>query len=318
MNQKTNKDQPHYIGVDVCKDKLDVFCRRWSRPRVFANNLAGIRSLLKELSKTNQNIHVVCEATGGYEKQLLSLAFESDVAISRVNPRQVRDFARAKGQLAKTDEIDARILCEYGEVFAPAPTKALSPTQNELSAVIRRRHHLVSQLVGEKTALQKATDKFVRKDLKAAIAFLQRHIASCDQQIKALISSDEVMSQKQRRMAQIKGVGPGVCSLILGELPELGSISDKQAAALVGLAPMNRDSGKWRGTRTIHGGRALVRRGLYMPALCAAKHNTILSEIYQRLRAANKPHHVALTAVMRKMICLLNRILGDPQFVPSS
>lgn len=312
-----NHHPTYYIGIDVSKDKLDAHCSGWSRSKTFANNPAGLRKLAAAVD-TAENIHLVCEATGGYEQKLIDYAHDHNLVISRVNARQVRDFARAKGRLAKTDQLDASVIREYAQTFTPAPTAPASPVQKHLCALSRRRENLVRRRAQEKVALEKSTDSFVRKDIRAAINFLTRRIVRMDAEMKELIASDEQMSQKQQRMEQVRGVGFGASSLILAEVPELGTISDNQAAALIGLAPMNRDSGKWRGTRTIQGGRAQVRRGLYMPALSATTHNPILKEFYQRLRERGKPHHVALTAVMRKLIALLNRILANPDFQPQS
>ena len=304
----------YYVGIDVCKEKLDVHCQEWGKSRVFPNNLKGIRALLTTLRKLGKTLHLVCEASGGYEKALLQAAFGQEIRISAVNPRQVRDFARAKGQLAKTDAIDAQILTEYGEVFHPASRKAPSALLSKLSAAERRKNSLKRQKTREMNALEKATDSDVKADLKSAIAQLQRRIERFEKKILEHIGSDAEMSEKKRRMEEVKGIDPGTSSLLLAELPELGTITDKQASNLVGVAPLNRDSGKWRGKMSIHGGRGHVRRGLYMPALCAVNHNPILKKYYDRLIARNKAHHVALTAVMRKMVCLLNRLLADPDF----
>ncbi len=307
----------YYLGVDICKAKLDVFSRHWKQSRCFPNTPKGLRALWAAIRSIPGPVHIVCEPTGGYEKALLAEAFHRETPISAVNPRQVRDFARAKGQLAKTDVIDAGIITEYGEVFAPRALLVPSALQEKLSAAFRRRDSLKGALVREKNALEKVTDTFVKADLKVTINHLDRRILRCDKHIAELIVTDPSLTEKKRKMEQITGVGPGASMAILAEVPELGTITDKQASCLVGVAPLNRDSGKWRGQRSIHGGRALVRRSLYMPALCAANHNPILRDFYRGLIARNKPHHVALIAVMRKMICLLNRVLADPDFKPS-
>lgn len=307
----------YYLGIDICKAKLDVHAPHWKASRCFPNNPNGFHDLWAAIREIPGQPHIVCEPTGGYEQALLAEAFRRETSISAVNPRQVRDFARAKGQLAKTDSIDAAILTEYGEVFSPRPLQAPSALQRRLSAAFRRRESYKDKLIGEKNALEKITDAFVKKDIKAFIVQLTKRIERCDKHIAGLIASDPVLSEKKRKMEQIAGIGPGTSMAVLAEAPELGTISDKQASCLVGVAPLNRDSGNWRGSRSIHGGRSRVRRALYMPALCAAHHNPILKEFYQRLIAKNKPHHVALTAVIRKLVCLINRILADPDFKPS-
>ena len=199
-------------------------------------------------------------------------------------------------------------------MFKPVAKQKPSEVQTKLSAAVRRKDSLVRQLTREKNTKEKATDRFVKADLNAGIRNLEGRIARFEKQIQELISSDPAMSEKKRKLEEVKGIGPAASALLLAELPELGSISDKKASCLVGVAPLNRDSGNWRGQRTIHGGRGLVRRGLYMPALSAITHNPILSAFYRGLVARNKAHHVAITAVMRKLICLLNRVLADPEF----
>lgn len=247
----------------------------------------------------------------------LTNPFTRDIPISRINPRQVRDFARAKGLLAKTDAIDAGTISQFAEVFQCAPTAPLSETQKALRAAVRRRASVMGQLTREKTMLEKVTDRYVRKDLQSFIRILTKRLAKFDKYTSQIIETEAELSQKCRLMEQVKGVSKGTVSVVLAELPELGTLEDKQPAALVGLAPMNRDSGLRRGRRTTQGGRGQVRRALYMPALCAVRFNPVLKEFYDRLREKGKCHHVALTAVMRKLICLLNRILADPNFTPS-
>lgn len=310
-------DTKHYVGIDVSKDHLDVWTPSWAQPKRYDNRPARRRALFKDLCALDGSCHLICEATGGYEACLLDEASQREVPISRVNPRQIRDFARAKGLLAKTDQIDARTITHYGEVFSPAPTMPPSAVLKRLSAACRRRENLMRQLNQERIALQKTTDSFVRKDIRKLIGVLENRIGKFDKEISELIDGQDDLKEKRERLEEVKGVGPGVSSVLLAEMPELGQIGDKQAAALVGLAPMNRDSGKHRGKRSIQAGRGQIRRALYMPAMCAVRFNPILKAIYERLRAKGKAHHVAITAVMRKLICLLNRILADPNFTPA-
>jgi len=312
MSQNTNT---YYVGVDVAKRKLDVNLRDTNF--VVENSLREIKVFLRKLRSESTSIHVVCESTGGYERLLLDTCFMLGISVSAVNPRQVRDFARAKGKLAKTDSIDAAILTQYGECFEPPANEPPSRGQRELSTAVRRRAHIVKLLAGEKNAWEKAFDRFVKADIKAMIASLKRRLASCEKHIEKLIASDSDLKFKQSRIMLPKGLGKVAASVILAEMPELGKITDKQAACLAGLAPMNRDSGKWRGTRTIQGGREIVRKTLYMPALTAVRHNAVLKQFYEQLMERGKPFRVAITAVMRKLICLVNRILTNPQFIPS-
>ena len=305
-----------YAGVDVCKSKLDVNSGE-STLSVF-NQSAEIIAMLQDLLDENPCIQIICEPTGGYERLLVSGCHKLGIPISVVNAKKIRDFAGAKGQLAKTDEIDAETIREYGETFKPLADRVPSEVQRQLSAAVRRKDKLTRILAAEKTTLEKTTDVFVRNDLEVSIRHLKRRLSELEKQIQKLIKSDSGFQKKKNQMEQIKGVGPGVSSVLIAEMPELGTISDKKASRLVGVAPLNRDSGKWRGTRTIHGGRSLVRRSLYMPALSAAMHNPTLKEFYRRLRAQNKPHHVALTAVIRKLVCLINKTLSDPTFTPAN
>ena len=313
---KTSK-QRYYLGVDVSKCKLDVYDPLAGQFQTFPNTEKGVKALFAGILGDHGEAHVICEPTGGYERKLVAEAHRKGVALSAINPRQVRDFARAKGQLAKTDAIDAKVLSDYGRAFDPPGQQAPRACQERLSAIVRRKDRLVGQMASEKNALEKATDRFVKADIKAGITYLKRRVARCDQEIAKLIESDAELAAKRDKLIQVKGVGPGVAAVLLAEVPELGEISAKQASSLVGVAPLNRDSGKWRGKRSIHGGRFLVRRSLYMPALSACSHNPILRDFYRSLVDRNKPHHVAIVAVMRKMICLMNRILADPDFQPA-
>jgi len=307
----------YHAGADVSKEKLDVFHPAWAAPRVFANTAAGIRKLLKAVTGEEGIVHLVAEATGGYERELAAGCAAAGVSLSVVNPRQARDFARAKGLLAKTDAIDARVLAEFGRLMEPAPVKPPTPLQEELRAAVRRRGALVAHRTREKNQLGKTADPFVAKDIRSMIALLDRRIERCEKHIAALVASDAQMKERQRRMEEVKGVSAVLSSTLLAELPELGAIGDRQVASLAGLAPFARDSGNWRGKRMINGGRGRVRRGLYMPTLSAVKHNAVLGAFYRRLVEKGKPHQVALTAAMRKLLCLLNRMLADAAFKPS-
>lgn len=309
-----SESKKQYVGIDVSKAKLDIF--DGAQSQTIANEMSDIRDWLAPFKHSANEIHLVCEPSGGYEKKLVKAALKAGIIISVVNAKQVRDFAGAQGKLAKTDKIDAQILADYGQVFDPRPDVELSATQQSLSAVTRRRDRLVRQLAAEKVALPKADIAFVMADIKRSIGVFSRAVERCDKEIERLIDSEKSLKEKQKRMEQIKGIGKCASSILIAEMPELGSLTDKEAASLIGVAPFNRDSGRWRGKRTIRGGRGLIRRSLYMPALCAVRHNPILREFYQRLIAKNKPHKVAIVAVIRKMICLLNRILADPNYVP--
>ena len=313
---KTTKTDQYYIGIDICKAKLDVHCHAWRSIKTFNNDSKGIKSLISALNKTKDvdSFHIVCEATGGYEKLLAKTAFDLDLRISVVNPRQVRDLAKASGQLAKTDSIDAKVITFFGETFHPKPSTPPSQEQITLEALVKRRVFLVNQRAKELTILQQTTEPIIKKDIKAGIKNLTIRIERFEVLIAKVIKENEDMKAKSKRLQEASGVGPVLSSTLIAILPELGTITNKQASALVGLAPFNKDSGTMKGKRAIRGGRSLVRKALYMPTLSAINSNPIFSEIYNRLTDKGKPHHVAMVAVMRKLICLVNRMLSNPDF----
>ena len=307
-------EHKHYVGVDICKAELEVASTDHGLQECFENNRGGCRKLFELLAGLDGPVHLVCEPTGGYEKGLMAAAFEEGVAISLVNAQRVRSFAQALGLLAKTDKIDASVIAEFGRTVRPAPAPRPCKKREAISAIVRHRESLTRQLARQKTVLQKASDSFVKRELRSSMAFLRRHLEKCDRELKSLIDSDQQLREKRERIEQLQGIGPVSSALLLAELPELGELSNAQIAAMVGVAPMNNDSGPRRGRRSIRGGRSRVRRGLFMPTLCAVRFNPILREFYQRLRARHKPAHVALTATMRKLVCVLNRLVSDPEF----
>ena len=263
----------------------------------------------KILARSSSPIHVVCEATGPYHQGLVAALHAAHVVVSVVNPRLPRDFARSRGQLAKTDKIDALLLADYGRTMTPAPTPRPDPRLVLLDDLVTRRAQLVEDRAREKNRLQQTT-------CARAVASLKRHLRQLDAEIEAfLLHIDEVVSAtpalraKVQCLVGVQGVGTLTASALLAALPELGTLSKNEVAALAGLAPFNRDSGAFRGTRSIRGGRGQVRRALYMAALSASRCNPILKTVYQRLRSAGKAHKVALTAVMRKLLVYLNSIL---------
>lgn len=305
-----------HVGIDVSKARLDVHCPAWDHPAAsFANTPAGLGKLMDALPAGR--VHLLCEATGGYEKALLAAAWKRGIDITSLNPARVRDYARATGIQAKTDGLDASVIARFGEATDPAPMRPPSATQEALTATVRRRDTLAGERARHKNALEKETDAYLLRDIRTTVTFLARRIAQLDARISKLIASDPDLAGKRERMERVKGIGPVASAVVLAEGRELGSLSDKEAASLAGLAPFNRDSGQKRGVRSIRGGRSRLRRGLYMPALSASRHNPILKALYERLTTKGKAHHVAIAAVMRKLVCLLNRILADPCFEPA-
>lgn len=302
---------PLYIGVDVAKLSLAIHFpdQVWSTANT-AKGLAVLITRLKQLGATQ----VICEATGGYERSLVLALHDAGLPVSMINPRQVRDFARACGRLAKTDAIDASLLSRYGAAIRPAPDPAPATGSTELAELVRARQEVVALITDEINRREHTHLPSLLKLSRARHKQLEKQLATLDALIAAHIASDPLLSAKTQRLQQVSGVGRVSAFTLLALLPELGSLRDAQASALAGVAPLNRDSGQFRGQRHIHGGRAAVRRVLYMAALTATAHNPILKDFYQRLRQNGKHAKVALTAVMRKLVILLNRMLKNPNF----
>jgi transposase len=317
MKPQMKSLETYYIGIDISKDKLDVFTRHDGQVRTIANQSKSIAKLITELVEQSGKIHLACEATGGYEKPLLKAAFKADCAISLMNARCVRSFADAMSKHAKTDAIDAEMITRFAEVKEPSPMVAPSATQEALQALSRRRTILVTRLTQEKNALQQADNTIVKRDIKSTIQGLKLRIAKIEKELDKIVTGDAELKAKRARMESVKGIGRVSSNAILSEMPELGSLTDKQASALVGVAPFDKDSGKHKGKRMTKGGRGRLRRALYMGAQSASRFNHVLSEFYERLKGKGKSHRVAVIAVMRKLVCLLNRMLSDADFKPS-
>jgi transposase len=257
---------------------------------------------------------VVCEATGGYEQAVVRVLQSAGIPVSIVEAGRVRHFARAQGQRAKSDPIDAAVLSAYGRACHPAPAPSASPQQQQLAQLVQRRRQLVQLLIQERNHAEHYADAFRRKQFRQLANLLEKQITQCEETIAALIAKDAALAQKASRLQAIAGVGPVSAATVLAEMPELGRLNNQTAAALAGVAPYNRDSGSQKGLRHIAGGRRTVRSALFMAALSAVRHDRILKAFYQRLRAAGKKPLVALTACMRKLIILMNRLLKNDLF----
>jgi len=305
------QDGLSFLGVDVAKPTLAIQFpdQSWST----ANTASGHAAFIARCVALGP-VHVICEATGGYERALVLALHQAGIAVSAINPRQVRDFARACGQLAKTDAMDASILREYGEKLRPSPDPAPAKGAAEFAELVRARQDVVGLITDEINRREHARLSALVKLSHARQKQLEKQLADLDRLIDTHIATHAELTAKAERLQQVAGVGRVSALTVLALLPELGRIGDAQASALVGVAPLNRDSGQFRGQRHIHGGRAAVRRVLYMAALAATRHNTILKTFYARLREKGKPAKVALTAVMRKLVVLMNRLLKNPQF----
>jgi transposase len=301
-----------YTGLDIAKLNLQLHLA--DRCHDLPNTAAGHRLLCQRLS-AQPGVHVICEATGGYERDVVAALQAAQIPVSVLNPGWVRNFARAQGQSAKTDRIDAALLTAYGQKFTPKPTLPRTAQEQQLTELVRRRVQLVEVLVAQRQQAEDLRVPAVRRQAQSLIRRLERDLEQLENQLKELPPQAPALQARVQKLAAIKSVGTLTALSVLAELPELGTLNRQQAAALAGLAPHPRDSGQWRGQRHISGGRAPVRRALYMAALVAARCNPILKAFYQRLKAAGKPSKVALTAVMRKLIVLMNQILKNPNFV---
>jgi transposase len=296
-----------YVGVDLAKAYLDVV---WAeRSRRFSNSKSGLDALMQWIKQSALPVQFICEASGGYERALLEAAEQNRMKISLVQANRVRQYARAAGILAKTDKVDAGVLCAFGNAMQPEPTSPLSAQQKQLRELEAQRRHLSRIAVAEQHRLAQLNDPQLQRLTRQLLSTLKKQMAAIDVRTAALIGQDQTLREKAQKLTAIAGVGSRTAVLLLAQMPELGTLNRGQAAALAGLAPFNRDSGTLRGKRTIFGGRRALRCGLYMAALVAARRNLILRDFYQHLRTKGKPHKVALTAVMRKLLLVLNQTL---------
>jgi len=316
---KTNSDNINiiYAGVDVAKLTLELNLGEVNYS--LANETKDHRRIMKLLAEAEKaqpgsKVHVIVEATGGYEAKLVRALQEAGRLVSVIQPSRVRHFAYAKNQRAKTDRIDAPILSQFGQAIRPTPTEAPSLAQSRLSELVDRRAQLVQSHSAELNRAGHYIDRFLCRQSRQLLALIDRQIKACDKAIAAQIAADEGMKTRAKRVQEVPGVGPVVAAVLQAAMPELGTLSDTEAAALAGLAPYNYDSGPRQGSRRIWGGRAQVRCALYMAAMSGVRHDPILKNFYLRLRAAGKKPMLALTAAMRKQIVLLNRLLKNPDF----
>jgi transposase len=307
-----------FIGIDVSKDQLDVAILPTSESLEVANDEAGISALLQQL-KGCQAPLVVLEATGGYETAVAAALSVHGIPVAIVNPRQVRDFARATGQLAKTDAIDAAILALFAERVRPEPKPLPDELTQDLQALLTRRRQLIDMLTAERNRLARSA-RAVRKSIEKHVRWLERQLQDSDTEIAAFISKSPLWRAKENLLRSVPGIGPVASRTLLADLPELGRLNRKQIAALVGVAPLARDSGTLKGKRFIWGGRANVRSVLYMATLAATRSNPVIRAHYLRLISAGKPTKVALVACMRKLLVTLNAMVrtGEPWSRPAT
>lgn len=298
-----------FVGMDVSAQSLDVDTLPVSQPFSEPNNENGIASLVLRLQALKPQI-VLLEATGGHEIPVTYALYEAGLPVVVMNPKAVRHFAKAIGRLAKTDKLDAQVLALYAQSIQPSIRPLKDPEQLELANLMTRRRQLQGMVVMEENRRRTSTPK-VRGNIDQHLAYLRQLLKDLDREIQDFIRRTPLWHDKAVILKEVIGIGPVVSSELIAHLPELGVISHKKISALAGVAPMNRDSGQWRGQRRIQGGRPAVRRALYMAALVASRHNPVIRDFYQRLLHAGKPAKVALTACMRKLLIILNAMLKN-------
>ena len=296
-----------YVGIDVAKAKLDVASYPPSLTATVGNTEDDIVDLV-DVVQTVAPVLIVVEATGGYELALVRALVEAGLPVIVVNPRQVRDFAKATGQLAKTDAIDAQVLALFAARVQPTLRPHPTPATQELAALLARRRQLVEMLTAEKHRRGQAPAA-VRPGIQAHVDWLTQQVTTLDDDLTTTIRQSPVWQEQEDLLQSVPGVGPVMSRTVLADLPELGTLTRRQIAALVGVAPLNRDSGTWRGARTCWGGRAPVRTALYMATLVATRCNPVIRQAYQALCARGKKRKVALVACMRKLLTILNAML---------
>jgi transposase len=297
-----------FVGIDVAKHSLDVCVLGEDKCLTLKNDAGGLRQLVEKLPAAGSCL-VVIEATGGYQQRAVAALVAAGHTVAVVNPRQVRDFARGLGILAKTDRLDARVIARFGQQANPRPVEIGSEKQAELRELVTRRRQLIELRTAEQNRLETTTTKFVRKNVRHLVEQLDKQIRQLEEAIGELVESEPELSSKAVLLRAVPGVGPVTATSLLVDLPELGRLNRQQVAALVGVAPFNRDSGKFHGRRSVWGGRAAIRSVLYMAALTARRSNPLIRAFAQRLEAAGKPAKVVLTACMRKLLVILNSMV---------
>lgn len=304
-------DKAHFVGIDVAKDWFDVAVLGEKSTTQFASTKKGIAKLVQHLRHFEPQL-IVVEATGGYEEALVLALLEAGLPVARVSPQRVRQYARAKGRLAKTDPLDAQLLAEYGKAIQPGLFVGKSEERKQLSALVGRRNQLNAMLQAEKNRLRSQTGA-IRHSLEIVIARLAKQLQAMDQEIRALLHAHTDLQAQEKLLRTAKSIGPVTAATLLAGLPELGKLDRQHVAALVGVAPMNADTGKKRGYRKTKGGRPEVRRTLYMATLTGIRYNPVLKPHYEQLRKRGKEKKVDITACMRKMLTILNAMMRDQQ-----
>ena len=299
-----------FVGIDVAKDSLDAYVLPEGRRGTTTNDRQGFRELLVLLPPAGECL-VVVEATGGYQRALVAELIAAGHQVAVVNPRQVRDCARGLNLLAKTDRLDAQVIARFGQQVQPRPAQKIPEKQDRLEQLVVRRRQLIELRTAEKCRLETASTKVVIKSVRSMIEQLDKFIRQIEKELSELIESDDQLQCRAAALQTAPGVGAITAATLVAELPELGRLNRQEISALVGVAPFNRDSGKFHGRRAIWGGRAAVRSALYMATLTARRFNPVIRDFAQRLEAAGKPFKVVMVACMRKLLVILNTILKN-------
>jgi len=307
MSKKKSKT---FIGIDVSKKLLEVATHESDYQFRCTNKASAFPELIAELIALRPAL-IVLEATGGLEIPVTAALHAAGLPVVVVNPRQVRDFAKATGQLAKTDRLDARVLAHFAAAIKPPLRPIKSKDELELDALVGRRGQLIEMLTAEKNRRGSAATDTVREEIKKHIDWLEERIAELDEQLQAQLKTSSLWQAKDVILQSTPGIGPVVSFSMIADLPELGTLNRQQISKLVGVAPLNNDSGQQRGTRHIYGGRARVRSMLYMAAFSATRYNPVIKEFYERLMAKQKPFKVVMTACMRKLLTIINVMVRD-------
>lgn len=297
------------VGIDVSKGHPDWVLGAERTVSRVSNTAAGVRRLVAKLAKQPVD-RIVVESTGGYERAVTDALSAADLPVVLVNPWRVRRFGEGLGVLAKTDPLDARILALYGERAQPERRPLPGPRQRQMADLVRRRRQLIAMIVAEKSRLETASSE-IRRDIQAVVQLLEKRVSKLDQRIDASIAADTEQSETWKRLQSVPSVGPGVARTLIVDLPELGSLGRREIASLVAVAPFAKDSGKKSGYRRIRAGRAAPRTALYLAAMVGARFNPVLKAMYQRMIAAGKPPKVALIALARKLLTILNAMVRD-------
>lgn len=296
------------IGIDISKTHLDGFSSQQQATWRVENTPQGHQILLRQLQNASM---IVFEATGGYDQALFEALQQAKLPVYRVNPKRVRDFARSTGRLAKTDKLDARVLACFGIAMTEQLKATPIPLCRQLKPLNAQRQDLVKQRTAQKNRLKQTCDALIQTQIQAQLTLFAQQIAEIEQAMQRCIEANALLQQQAQVLLAVKGVGPVLASALLSDLPELGQVTAKQVAALVGVAPFNCDSGTFRGRRRVWGGRASIRHILYMAVTAARRYNPVIKAFYERLRLAGKSYKVAMTACMRKFLVILNAKMRD-------